>query len=381
MKKIYFTRLIKLLALIIPLVLICTAADKILLKAEGFDERRISDFYFEEKDSIDVVFLGASEIYTGYAPAYAYEKGGFTSYCYGIAGNSATIYKSEMKEILSRQNPQLIFVELNGFVYDLENMDNFSAQLMLENIPLSLNKVETLLKTHPDDKVSAMLPFLKHHRKLDLVCGDIEVYASNVPSLLRGVTTQTELNNELPCYEAPEGTDGQDITPLSKEYLIDFLEFCKSEGLENIVFMRFPHKYVDENGYIRSCRANAAGELVQQYGYEYLNLDRCIEDIGLDYTVDFYNPEHLSVYGQIKFTDYMVDVITERYGLVPEAQSERNAASWEKSAKYTRAYFQLADEMIKNGDSQLLWEMPEVLNKLDKRLAASPAGELSLPDM
>ena len=379
MKKIYFTRFIKLLALIVPIVIICAAAEKILIKAEGYDQCRISDFYAERENSVDVVFLGASEIYTDYAPPYAYEKGGFTSYCYGVAGNSATIYKSQLKEILSRQSPQLIFVEPNGFIYDLETMDNFSAQLYLESSPLTLNKIDTMLKARPEDKVSAMFPILKHHRQFNTMYDVYDARGYNKPSHLKGVTTITELNTELPVYAAPEGTDGQNITPLSKECLIDFLEYCKSEGLNNIVFIRFPHKYIDEDGYIRACRANAVGEIAQRYGFEYLNLDRCIDDIGLDYTEDFYNPEHLSVYGQIKFTDYISNIITERYGLVPMAQSEANAARWEKSAKYIRAYFLLADEIIKSGDKQYLWETPEVLDKLDEILAAAPAEGLSLP--
>lgn len=379
MKKVYLKRLIKLLVLIVPIVILCAAAEKILVKAEGFDERRISDFYFEEENSIDVVFLGASEIYTGYSPAYAYEKGGFTSYCYGVSSDSANIYKSQLKDILSKQNPQLMFVEMNGFIYDLENMDNFSAQLYLESSPLTLNKIDTFFKTNPEDKISALMPFLKHHRQLSTVYAGHDIRGYTTASLLKGVTTVTQLNTEKPSYAAPVGTDGQDISPLSKEYLIDFLEYCKNEKMDNIVFIRFPHKYTDEDGYIRACRANAAGELVQQYGYEYLNLDRCIDDIGLDYSVDFYNPEHLSVYGQIKFTDYMADMITDKYNLVPIAQNDINTARWEKSAGYTRAYFELADEMIKSGNVQYIWEMPVVMDKLNEIIATAPAEGLPLP--
>ena len=48
---------------------------------------RIEGFYREEANSLDVLFVGASEVYSDYSPVYAYEKYGFTSYNYSIEDN------------------------------------------------------------------------------------------------------------------------------------------------------------------------------------------------------------------------------------------------------------------------------------------------------
>ena len=384
MKKVYFTRFIKLLALIVSIFIVCAAADKVLIKVDGYDERRISDFYYEEKNSIDVVLLGASEVFADFAPPYAYELGGFTSYCYAVSSNSAEMYKTQLKEILSRQSPKLILVEPNGFVYDeyetyVKELYARAAQSYLESIPLTLNKIAAVCSADMEDRGVALFPILKHHEHLFQVYDNLGALGFNTPSVLKGAFTITKLNDETCKYAVPEGTDGYELTPHYKSYLIDFLEYCKSEELDNIVFVRFPHKYNDEDAYIRACRSNAVEELVQQYGFDYIDLEECADDIGIDYDTDFFDQEHLSVYGQIKSTEYLTNIITERYGLVPMAQSEANAARWEKSAKYIRAYFLLADEIIKSGDKQYLWETPEVLDKLDEILAAAPAEGLSLP--
>ncbi len=384
MKKIYFTRFIKLLVLFVSVFLVCTAADIVLIKADGYDERRISDFYYEDKNSMDVVLLGASEAFADFIPPYAYELGGFTSYCYAVSSNSAEMYKTQLKEILSRQSPKLILVEPNGFVYDenglgVKELYARAAQSYLESVPLTLNKIAAVFSSDIESRIVALLPILKHHEQLFQVYDRLGAMGFNSPSVLKGAFTITKLNHETCKYSVPEGTDGYELTPLYKSYLIDFLDYCKSEELDNIVFVRFPHKYNDEDAYIRACRSNVVEELVQQYGFEYIDLEECADDIGIDYDTDFFDQEHLSVYGQIKSTEYLTNIITEQYGIVPMAQSEENTARWEKSAKYIRAYFMLADEIIKSGDKQYIWETPEIMNKLDEILAAAPAEGLSLP--
>ena len=40
---------------------------------------RIQGFYQEEKDSLDVIFVGASDVFTGYSAGLAYGEYGFTN--------------------------------------------------------------------------------------------------------------------------------------------------------------------------------------------------------------------------------------------------------------------------------------------------------------
>ena len=68
---------------------------------------RVRRFYQEEKNSLDVVFLGASEVFTGFSPALAYEEHGFTSYMYAIDANPGALYKYQLKEVMKHQQPKL----------------------------------------------------------------------------------------------------------------------------------------------------------------------------------------------------------------------------------------------------------------------------------
>ena len=77
---------------------------------------RIEGFYREEKNSIDVVFIGASEVYSDYSPVYAYEKFGYTSYNYAVEDNPLPLYKWELDEIYAHQNPKVIIPQRNRIV-------------------------------------------------------------------------------------------------------------------------------------------------------------------------------------------------------------------------------------------------------------------------
>ena len=56
---------------------------------------RIQGFYQEEDNSIDVVMIGASDVFTGFSPGLAYGEYGFTSYSYAVDANNIDFFKSQ----------------------------------------------------------------------------------------------------------------------------------------------------------------------------------------------------------------------------------------------------------------------------------------------
>ena len=53
------------------------------------DQRHIRGFYLEPKNSLDVVLIGASELYTGYCAPRAWKTCGFTSYPLSVSSAPA----------------------------------------------------------------------------------------------------------------------------------------------------------------------------------------------------------------------------------------------------------------------------------------------------
>ena len=93
---------------------------------------------------LDVVFLGASEVYTGIAAGRAYDKYGFTSYPFASESITADGTMLALKEILRTQDPQMIMIEINPYLYGFDTNESHEAHIrkLVDNIPLNMNKIE-----------------------------------------------------------------------------------------------------------------------------------------------------------------------------------------------------------------------------------------------
>ena len=89
---------------------------------------------------------------------------------------------------------------------------------------------------------------------------------------------------------------------------------------------------------------------------------------GLDGKTDFYNLDHLNVYGQKKFTAFLTDYLKEHYGLSSHALSVEQREEWETCADYYAAYVTYNEKMMKEGNFSELSEDSELIKTLDEYL-------------
>ena len=374
MKKLYVKRIIRLLAIVLPVIAYVLFSQEFLFYNLDNNTVRVKQFYQEEENSLDVVLLGASEVYTGFSPAMAYKEFGFTSYPFVLGANPASLCKSQLKEILKTQSPQLIIVEVGGFIYPDDSLllNEEKIRRYVDNIPMSQNRIESILEVDYEDKMSCLIPFIKYHGiSTDLkTVKDNFINRMNVlnqNSKLKGLSTYTKVDDvSQGIIDVSKDDNTLPLTKKSEEYLIDFMDYCKSEGLSNVVFVRFPHpikKGVES--YDCFARSNTVEKMVTASGFQYIGYDKQIQDIGLDYKTDFYDGNHLNVYGQAKMTKYFAADLMHRFQIVPKQQSEKNVQLWEDSVKYTEAYFLEMDKRIKANAEDWPYEDEEFINSLE----------------
>ena len=346
------------------------------------NRQRIKGFYDEQRDSLDLVLLGASEVYSDFAPGYAYEYGGITGYLFATQADTIVNYKSQLRNILSRQKPSLIVIELNGALYGDEAEIKKEANLRnyADNVPLDAVKLDWLSSDVVENRLEYILPVIKYHGVWQDIPENMKYQRTVISDRLRGYcylkgvlnetsvfkSTQRSMNSVLPTL----ADNRQPLTGLEESGLRDLLGFCRSEGLDNVVFARFPHIVVQRT-YDRFERSNTVGDIVREYGYDYLNFERDFAQTGLDESSDFYNLDHLNIYGQRKFTAFLTDHLKERYSLSPREQSGSVKAEWDICADYYEAYYKYSDALIKRGESRELSEDIELIEELGKLVAES----------
>lgn len=358
MKELYRSRIKKAIALILPIVLFWVAAENVLFKHYDENTDRLQRFYNEPANSLDVVFLGASEIFTGFAPGYAYDQYGFTSYPYAMDANTGSLYEAQLKEILSHQQPQVLIVDVYGFIKGDNSVliDDARMRLFAESIPRTGNWLELVMNYPSEDRISFFFPFLKNHAHLWLIRDsmtkmrtDPSFWDRESPSRLKGMMTLSSVYQTFDDGDTMEHAENYQLHEDAVPYLIDFLECCQEQQLEDIIFVNFPRAISGEEAYRLLSNVNAAEKIVNGYGYQLINFHDIKDEIGIDDNADFYNSHHLNVYGQTKMTSYLGRMLTETYHLVPREQNPENIERWEESAACTQLFFDMVKQAMETG--------------------------------
>lgn len=355
--KLYFMRGVRLIAFALAVILTTWLLQSFLLKRIDNNTMRMEAFYLEDKNTLDAVVIGASDVYAGYSAAYAYENYGFTSYPYATQASPSNIVLPQIKEVIKYQNPKMIVVEINAFLYKDNEIPNEASQRMFtDNAPHDEIWREYLADAVPEDKqLEYYLPIVKYHSswtdypwKIKYLKAEIGL-KQNGYSLFRGYkTVANEFHPDEKTYNDQLANDDktQPLGASSERYLRQTLEYLKENNITNVVFMRFPH-IVNANSFTRFRRTNEAGNIIESYGYDFINLEKTALENGFVVDKDFYNWDHLNIYGSEKLTDYVAQMLVNDYGLTGTELTDAQKETWDDSVNYYHMIYNYSMEMIK----------------------------------
>lgn len=311
----------------------------------------IKGFYTEPEDSLDVVLIGASEVYAGYSPTEAWKKYGYTSYDFATSGVPGNLYKSMLKEVLSEQDPKVVVFEINGFIYNEKYFTNSgNLHRYIDNMKISKNWAETIREVIPKEEQKYYFsPISTYHDNWKNPKGAIKSVAAqtlirlNNRSNLKGVATFSKFRNP---EEKLKTDNGIMLTDTGRKYLEELCQTCVDEGVENVLFVRFPHlREVGNKDVFPQIE-----KIVNSYGYDFLNLTD-YESLGLDRDHDFYNKDHMNYYGMKKFTAYFSDYLVTHYDL-PSEHDEKVEEKWASCTQKADEIFAQCEEDFEKGDTR-----------------------------
>ena len=338
-------KFIKISAFAIVLLLLMQIVSKAFIAIDSSDIENIYGFYAEPENSLDMVMIGPSEVYTGYAPALAWEEYGLKSCNLSIGAVPCNMYKSIVTEIVKRQKPKLLVISAAAFSQGNWNLtDEVYLRKWIDNMPMSQNKLDTV-KTIPkninkdDEKVkdnisdTLYFPLEKYHGNWK----DPEaVYTSFVTraymrlsggGYLKGFYSKTGITggrDNLANIGQPT-KEAYMLTDECRAYLKELLSYCNKLGIEHVLLLQPPHETqaADKSG------LEQIESITKEYGYDFLDLSTDYESIaGIDDSHDFADFEHLNAYGAKKVTKYLGAYLTEHYDL-PDRREDSAYAAWD----------------------------------------------------
>lgn len=280
--------------------------------------------YEEEKNSLDVVFVGSSNIYNGVSPLEIWEETGITSYSYASPEQKIWLSYYAIEEVLTLQNPKIIMLDVNeAFADDYLEEDNIRK--LLDNMKLGKAKLDAIndemLDYGMQDKLSYLFPIIRYHTRWNsLNKKDFKKLFYQYDSTYKGYVLSkriTAFTGNTKYLEYTEDTT--QIQEVAKSYLDKIVELCKENNTELILIdMPSPNSWSYP-------RHKAISDYADSKEIQFLELN-CVDDIGIDWNTDTQDKGwHLNIYGASKVSRYIAKYLQENYDFEDKRENEKFA--------------------------------------------------------
>ena len=292
-----------------------------------------NQFYGMERDSVEVLFLGASIAANAFVPQEIYNDYGITSY--NLASEQQSVFLSYywLKEALRYQKPKLVVLEL-------EFMNNYHPECAINTwesltrkcidpMRWSVNKAKAVHKICKLDKEQSELSYYLtnirfHSRWSEVGPEDFDLEAAS-KAPFKGYAPIVDMGPKE--YEAfvPDARDDEmaEFPPLMQEYLDRIVSLCEAEGIE-LMLVNLPGATMDDAIY------NTHVAYAREHGLYYVNL--CLPEhvAGIGAVLPEENfVYHQNVWGAEKTSRYLGGLICEHYGVETSDDSDGGSGLFE----------------------------------------------------
>ena len=308
---------------------------------EWFQSYTVIEFYKEKKNSIDVLYVGNSCIYTGISPMEVYKNTGITGYAFSTSGQRMASSYYFIKEAFKTQKPKLVFLEIGEAFTGIDKNDEMSIRRAIDSLKFSKNKLDMIwdedYKLSNFDKLSCIFPILRFHSRWNnLDESDLRkfVFKGNYTDkgyLLEKNTKKYngKVNKRLKSEQDDEIKESEEELqfeiskiPIEVRAKIDkMIEYCKEMNSE-LIFIKLPEPIVWNE---------EKREIIKDYAKEKnvkfidLNYD---EKINIDWQTDTQDEgNHLNLYGAEKVGKYLSDYLVDNFDL-PDHREEPYYSDW-----------------------------------------------------
>lgn len=313
MKRIRLKPLLGIAATAISIILLMLACSRLVIPknnqaAFGQIDESAYGILGEAEHSVDVLFLGDSEVYTSLSPLQMWKEQGITSYDVSTSGQLMCYSKTLLARALEKQAPKVVVIETN-MLFRKVGIEQ-AAWRELANI----------------------FPVLEYHdRWKSLSTADIT--ASPKATWTHPYKGYHAADRTVPSkvqdYMRPT-TQRERISGLNRWYLSQLISMCRKRGIK-VVLLSTPST---KNWNAKRHNTVQAYLHERAYGADvvYLDLNLQQHDVPIDWEQDTRDGgDHLNDKGAEKVSRYMGAWLKRSYGLM-DHRGDAAYRSWARSA-------------------------------------------------
>lgn len=248
----------------------------------------------EERDSIDVLYLGSSIVYCNVIPAIVWEETGIASYSMAGPGQTLPITYYYLREACKTQSPQAVVLELNGMFFE-EYPGHTKSNISY--MPWSMNRVmATLAGAEPEELLGSFFPLYHYHdRVYTTVSSEIGRHLSPQADSFAGYTVLTEARDPTAPSDSAFRTD-TDAYRKNLSYLEKIADFCAQRDIQLVLYLSPVYCQIPED-----VLDTLKGDISSIPHALFFN---CNEDgwPEFDPETSWYDYLHLNLYGAVPFS-------------------------------------------------------------------------------
>lgn len=276
-------------------------------------------FKYEEKNTVDVMMYGNSDLYAGVSPMEIYKEAGITAFGCGIGKQTMhSVYKQVKQTFKKYQKPKLVVIEADCMYYkNTKNGGSSQYELMTLTAPIKYHARWKDLKGRDFIKAPVM---------------------KGSENFMKGYV----FNKKIKQYNLKDGfmqNPDEKAKDLENSVLKDFdkiYKLCKKNNAE-LMILGIPTPITWSNA-----KHNGIQKLVDEYNqknkkYQIKFLDFNLGLEGFDFATSFYdNGNHCNYYGMKVVTSKFCEYLQENFELT-DRRGDDKYKTWDKSlAKYEK---------------------------------------------
>ncbi|MDR0949919.1 MAG: hypothetical protein LBM69_10440 [Lachnospiraceae bacterium] len=291
----------------------------------------IVGFYKEKANSLDLICIGGSSTYVYWDPIQAYQEFGIASYNFAGDTMPPSLMKYMIIEALKTQKNAAFMIDLRAFVrreivlYELNNIRGYSDFFAYSRNRYNLIQNVTKLEVPGFDEGNMLemnIDFIRYHSTWKTITRPQYSLTFKGANPLKGFNF---VPLPVESFEPPklDGIEGKlSLSEDNDAILTDLLDFCRRENLK-VVFAITPY-------YLGSAdkeRFNYISSCVSDYGFPVMDANDFYEEMDLDFSTDFYNANHVNIFGAEKFTRFVAPYFVDALEL-PDRRNDTKYTSW-----------------------------------------------------
>lgn len=301
--------------------------------SNGEIRRRITGFYAEKEDSLNAVVLGSSAVYRYVNNPLLWEESQITSYNFAVPGLSIFTLENLIDEVEKTQSPELYIIDVRKFILTEDtDFKKRRFQQLVSNLKYSKNRCDLIDKMieNPLERIYYYFDIMIYHDNWEKLTKESLEYMDNERSHVLKGWSNIKSTESIGEVDVSDVTEEIPLSETAEQTLRSLLEKCKKEGKE-VLMLATPWKISEEN----QKKSNYTKSLTEEYGYTYLDMNQCIQELEIDFSSDFYNKRHANAKGAKKVTEYLAVYLQEHCSF-SKVEDEAVVESWNAAAEKNR---------------------------------------------